>query len=149
MDFNKKPTKGWAVDAMCEGNPGPAKYRCIDLETGEIVFQNSVGFSTNNITEFLAIVHAIGEAKKRNINPVIYSDSFTALTWVKNKKANSGLKSSPLTVKSIQLKNRAESFLSNLNIKDENGIMLNIDGITVMKWYTLSWGEIPADYGRK
>ncbi len=41
---------------------------------------------SNNIGEFLAIVHALALFKKNGKNTAIYSGSETALTWVKNKK---------------------------------------------------------------
>jgi len=43
---------------------------------------------TNNIAEFLGLVEAIKFLHKNNLEPSVYTDSITALTWVRNKKAN-------------------------------------------------------------
>ncbi len=144
-----KPTIGWAVDAATEGNPGLTEYRGMDLHTGEVMFHKRIGVATNNIGEFIAVVHAIAEMKKRNIKKPIYTDSQIAIAWVKKKTCNTSLKPGRFTDKSIELKDRALSFLNNLKIDLSEDFVLNIDGIEVMKWHTNSWGEIPADFGRK
>lgn len=46
---------------------------------------------TNNLGEFLAIVHGLAYLKKQNKNIPIYSDSRTAISWVKNKKKSKQL----------------------------------------------------------
>jgi len=76
----------WAVDAACSGNPGPMEYRCIDLATGAQVFHYGPVHGTNNIGEFLAIVHALALMDKQGIkDKVIYSDSVNAMLWVQKK----------------------------------------------------------------
>ena len=65
-----------AVDAACSGNPGMMEYRGVDLATGEVVFHYGPIYGTNNIGEFLAIVHALALMEQKGINRVIYSDSF-------------------------------------------------------------------------
>ena len=57
----------WAVDAACSGNPGPMEYQCVDLQTGEQVFHFGPVMGTNNIGEFLAIVHALALMEKQGI----------------------------------------------------------------------------------
>ena len=57
----------WAVDAACSGNPGPMEYQCIDLATGAQVFHFGPIHGTNNIGEFLAIVHALALMEKQGI----------------------------------------------------------------------------------
>ena len=77
----------WAVDAACSGNPGPMEYQCIDLATGARVFHYGPVHGTNNIGEFLAIVHALALMEQRGIkDKVIYSDSYNAILWVSKKK---------------------------------------------------------------
>ncbi len=84
---NEVKANAWAVDAACSGNPGPMEYQCIDLQTGEQVFHYGPIHGTNNIGEFLAIVHALALMAQRGItDKVIYSDSVNAQLWV-NKKA--------------------------------------------------------------
>ena len=58
---NEVIANAWAVDAACSGNPGPMEYQCIDLQTGAQVFHYGPIHGTNNIGEFLAIVHARAE----------------------------------------------------------------------------------------
>ena len=76
-----------AVDAACSGNPGTLEYQGVDTQTGERIFHRQFAEGTNNIGEFLAIVHALALLKKQNNNRPIYSDSRTALAWVKQKKS--------------------------------------------------------------
>jgi ribonuclease HI len=128
---NSKPTKGICVDGGTEGNPGPCFYRGVDLETGQIIFEEKLGPGTNNIAEFLAICHAIHYCEKNNIEPIIWSDSVTAIAWVRDKKHKSTFDGE--VTKRL---NKACEFLIDKNIK-------------INKWLTKVWGEIPADFGRK
>jgi ribonuclease HI len=128
---NSKPSKGICVDGGTEGNPGPCFYRGVDLETGQIIFEKKLGPGTNNIAEFLAICHAIHYCEKNNIEPVIWSDSVTAIAWVRDKKHKSTFDGEV-----TKRMNKACEFLIGKNIK-------------INKWLTKEWGEIPADFGRK
>lgn len=76
-----------AVDAACSGNPGPMEYRGVYLLTGQEIFHFGPIYGTNNIGEFLAIVHGLALLKQKNLNMPIYSDSRNALSWVKQKNA--------------------------------------------------------------
>lgn len=77
----------WAVDAACSGNPGPMEYKAIDLQTGYQVFLFGPIHGTNNIGEFLAIVHALALAWQKGLHTkTIYSDSYNAILWVQNGK---------------------------------------------------------------
>ena len=72
----------WAVDAGCSGNPGPMEYQCIDLQTGYRVFHFGPIKGTNNIGEFLAIVHALALCWNQGLfDKTIYSDSYNAILW--------------------------------------------------------------------
>jgi len=129
----------YCVDASCIGNPGPMEYNCVHTTTRQKIFQQGpFENGSNNIGEFLAIVHALAFFKKRNITAPIYTDSETALAWVKSKKCKTKLPQDDRNVPIFDLIARAESWLN----KNEylNGIL---------KWDTNAWGEIPADYGRK
>ena len=57
----------WAVDAACSGNPGPMEYQAIDLQTGYRVFHFGPVKGTNNIGEFLAIVHALALMQQKGL----------------------------------------------------------------------------------
>ncbi len=129
----------WAVDASCPGNPGPTEYQCIDLQTGEQVFHFGPFTGTNNIGEFLAIVHALALMEQRGIrDKIIYTDSMTAKKWVMDRMAKSKLKLSPQTQKAHELVKRGEMWLRQHPLK-----------VQILKWDTRAWGEIPADFGRK
>ncbi len=127
-----------AVDAACSGNPGMMEYRGVYIATGEEIFHFGPMFGTNNIGEFLAIVHGLALLKQKGIDLPVYSDSYNALLWVKGKKCKTKL---PRDNKSEELYGyieRAEKWLN------ENSYSTRL-----MKWETDKWGEIPADFGRK
>ncbi len=128
-----------AVDAACSSNPGPVEYRGVNVKTGKTIFsQGPFADGTNNVGEFLAIVHGLAMLKKAGSKAPVYSDSQTALTWVKNKKANTNL-----------LKTVNNTKLFELIAKSENWLRNNTYENPVLKWQTREWGEIPADYQRK
>lgn len=134
-----KPTKGISVDGSCRGNPGPSKYRGIDIESGELLFDIDIKTSTNNIAEFIGLVHALNYAIKNGYTEV-YSDSITAISWVKNKSAKTTLKSNAKTEYSLNLMKRALGHLDKLP-KEHTKL--------IKKWETKIWGESPADFGYK
>ncbi len=127
-----------AVDAACSGNPGPMEYRGVYLLTGQEIFHFGPVYGTNNIGEFLAIVHALALMKQKGISMTIYSDSRNALSWLKQKKCKTKLERTPRTEELFQMIERAEKWLKN-----------NTYHIPVLKWETEQWGEVPADFGRK
>lgn len=130
--------EAWCVDAACSGNPGPMEYQCIHLPSRRRVFHYGPIQGTNNIGEFLAIVHALALMKQQGMCVPIYSDSRTALTWVRNRKAKTTLQRTPQTAQALDLLARAEKWLR------ENPV-----NAPILKWDTEQWGEIPADFGRK
>ena len=145
----KKPTIGIAVDGSTRGNPGPSEYRGLDLGSGKVLFHEKIGIATNNISEFCALGHAILLALQNKEQCTIYSDSQTALSWVKKKAVNSSLPVNDKTKKAINYQNRILEKLKDLSILF-NGIDLIINNqITVTKWYSSEYGEIPADFGLK
>lgn len=128
-----------AVDAACSGNPGVMYYRAVDLNTKKILFQQGpFENSTNNIGEFLALVHAIALLKQKNDPRPVYSDSKIAINWVKERKYKTQLAKNESNQKSFELLERAQKWLQ------ENDYTTSI-----LKWQTQAWGEIPADYGNK
>ena len=127
-----------AVDAACSGNPGMMEYRGVYIANGEEVFHFGPMFGTNNIGEFLAIVHGLALLKQKNIELPIYSDSRNALLWVKQKQCKTKL---PRNSKSEELFGYIE--------RAEKWLKENRYTTTLLKWETDEWGEIPADFGRK
>lgn len=127
------------VDAACSGNPGLLEYRGVDTKTGEEIFhQGPFLQGTNNVGEFLALVHGLAYLKQKNSKLSIYSDSINAIKWVKNKKVNTKLKQTS--------KNK---ILFDLIEKALNWLKKNDYSTKILKWETKIWGEIPADFGRK
>lgn len=127
-----------AVDAACSGNPGPMEYRGVYLKTGQEVFRYGPVYGTNNIGEFLAIVHALALLERRGLTLTVYSDSRNALSWVKQKKCKTKLPHTPRTEALFALIARAEQWLQT-----------HTSPCPLLKWETDRWGEVPADFGRK
>ena len=139
MSIPEIDLSGWAVDAACAGNPGRMEYRGVELMTGRELFRvGPVEHSTNNIGEFLAIVHALSLMFRMGERHTIYSDSKTGMAWVRDRKVKTQLKRTPQTERSFQLMERALSWLNTHTVD-----------VRIRKWETERWGEIPADFGRK
>ncbi|MDR1725906.1 MAG: ribonuclease H family protein [Bacteroidales bacterium] len=127
-----------ATDAACSGNPGIMEYRGVFVENGKQLFYYKYPFGTNNIGEFLAIVHGLSYLKRHNLNLPLYTDSINAIKWVKAKQCKTKLIRNSKTEALFQYIERAENWLKT-----------NSYSTTILKWETERWGEIPADFGRK
>ncbi|MFC5469270.1 ribonuclease H [Cohnella suwonensis] len=128
-----------SVDVGTNGNPGPVEYKGVDTRTGEVIFAvGPIRKGTNNLGEFLAIVHGLAYLKKLGSDKTVYSDSVNALKWVKQKEVSSTLPRDESTKEIWDMVDRAVSWLRTNAYKNN-----------VLKWQTKSWGEIKADYGRK
>ena len=145
VDLQKNDSAGFfmreslAVDAACSGNPGSMEYRGVFVASGKEIFRiGPLAQGTNNIGEFLAIVHAIALMKQKNIDIPVYSDSLNAIIWVRKKQCKTQLRQTPENTPVFDLIRRAEKWL-----------LENTYSNPVLKWDTAAWGEIPADFGRK
>lgn len=128
-----------SVDAACAGNPGVLEYQGVETATKKLLFaMGPFPIGTVNIGEFLAIVHALALLKKHNSDLPLYSDSRTAISWVKNKAIKTTLERNAKTEELFELTDRAVLWLKN-----------NKYTTKVLKWETEFWGENPADFGRK
>ena len=150
-----------AVDAACSGNPGMMEFRGVAVtfssesqldgaawrphlhetsscQTTEVFHRGPFPEGTNNIGEFLAIVLGLAYLKQHNLPWVLYSDSRTALAWLKKKHAQTKLECTPANQPLFEMLRKAEQWLA------ENSYSTD-----VRKWDTEEWGEIPADFGRK
>lgn len=127
-----------SVDAACSGNPGVMEYQGVDTKSRYQFFHQKFELGTNNIGEFLAIVHALAMFKKEGKSTPIYTDSRNAMLWVKNKKCKTTLVQNAKTAIVHQLIGRAEKWLKTNTYSNK-----------ILKWNTERWGEIPADFGRK
>ncbi|HHB78065.1 MAG TPA: ribonuclease H [Saprospiraceae bacterium] len=129
-----------SVDASSLGNPGIMEYRGVRTDTKEEIFRKGpYKDGNNNIGEFLALVHAIALLQKQGLHQMpIYSDSITAMSWVRNKKVKSNLQQTPQNALLFELVERALIWLRTHTYQNP-----------ILKWDTPVWGEIPADFGRK
>jgi len=128
------------VDAACSGSPGRLEYRGVITETGEQIFHaGPYEQGTNNVGEFLAIVHGLTWQFKHNSHTTIYSDSENAISWVMNGICKTNLKHSPKNALLFALIHSAENWLAENELPEDK----------ILKWDTNLWGENPADFGRK
>lgn len=128
-----------AVDASCLGNPGKMEYRGVWVADGSPIFKaGPFEDGTNNIGEFLAIVHALAWMEQQGVRFTICSDSRNAILWIKQKKCKTKLERTGRNDKVFELIARAERWLATHAIT-----------VPIVKWETKLWGEIPADFGRK
>lgn len=137
MEDGRKTT-ALCVDAACSGNPGKMEYRGVLIPSGKQLFHFGPIYGTNNIGEFLAIVHGLALLKKMGSDMPVYSDSAIARSWVKHKTCNTSLKRSDASRTAHRLVVRALQWLENNDYPN-----------TIKTWNTHEWGEIPADFGRK
>lgn len=130
-----------AVDGACSRNPGPTEYRGVSVGTGRELFRvGPIPNATNNIGEYLAIIHAAALLKQRgDFTTPIYSDSRTALSWIRAGHHRSKIVADGGNARACELLRRADAWLA------ANGPIRN----PLLKWDTENWGEIPADFGRK
>ncbi len=152
--FKSEPIKSWqslpdgapkpitnaiAVDAACSGNPGKMEYRGVFVETGTELFKSPVfEGGTNNIGEFLAIVHCLAWQQQKRLNLPIYSDSLNGQKWVSEGLCRTKL-----------VENEKNRYLFEVIRRAEKWLHDNTFRVPIYKWRTEIWGEIPADFGRK
>ena len=128
-----------AVDAACSGNPGPMEYRGVYVKTGQVLFKvGPMQQGTNNIGEFLAIVHGMAMQEKQGTSLPIYSDSVNAQKWIRQGFCKTTLEENEVNAPIFDLIRRAELWLRTHTFR-----------VPIYKWETKEWGEIPADFGRK
>lgn len=128
-----------SVDAACAGNPGKLEYQGVETSTKRVLFaMGPFPEGTVNIGEFLAIVHGLAFLQKHNSTLPIYSDSKTAISWIKNKAVKTKLERNAKNEELFQLVDRGILWLQNNKYSNK-----------ILKWETEFWGENPADYGRK
>lgn len=132
------PPGSIAVDAACAGNPGAMEYRGVDLVSGDELFHVGPMHGTNNLGEFLAVVHGLSVQLGRGSSAPVWSDSRTAMAWVRDRRVGCTLARHGEAARAWALADRALAWLA---AHPDHGV--------VHKWPTAEWGEIPADFGRK
>jgi ribonuclease HI len=140
-EANVKPVlPSICVDAACSGAPGILEYRGVFTESAEEFFRvGPFPDGTNNVGEFLAIVHALQWLEKNNKNIPVYSDSRNAISWVFDGECRTSLQHTVRNAPLFALIHSAENWLAENSLTDD----------AVLKWETELWGENPADFGRK
>lgn len=128
-----------SVDGAWNTATGIVEYQGVHTNTGKNLFRvGPYEDGTNNIVEFLAIVHALAYCKQHNLKLPIYSDSRNAIGWVRDKQARTNHEKSNKNKKLFELIDRAIKWLNENEYDNE-----------ILKWETKAWGENPADFGRK
>jgi len=131
--------ESYCVDAACSGSPGPLEFQGVHTRTGSQLFHaGPFENGTNNVGEFLALVHALAMLQERGVTAPVYSDSETALAWVRTGRCKTGLARDGRNADLFDLIARAEAWLAGNDVLNP-----------VLKWDTEAWGEIPADFQRK
>ena len=137
--FVEPITKSISVDGASSSRGGMSEYRGVFTHNAKEIFRGGpFPDGTNNMMEFLALVHALSYCKQKNIALPIYSDSRTAILWVRNKEIKT---KQPRTDKNAQLFDLIERALKWLRENEYSN--------QILKWETKAWGEIPADFNRK
>ena len=128
-----------SVDAACKGNPGDLEFQGVYTETQTPLFKRGpYKKGTVNIGEFLAIVLGLAWLKKNKLDYPIYSDSRTAIAWIKKKHVNTKLDWTEENQELLKAVHGALKWIKENSYSNK-----------ILKWETKEWGEIPADYGRK
>jgi len=128
------------VDAACNGSPGKLEYRGVFTDSQKEIFRiGPFPDGTNNVGEFLAIVHGLTWLAKHQEQMPVYSDSENGIAWVYTGQCRTQLSRTAHNAPLFVLIRSAESWLAENELDDD----------AVLKWDTNLWGEIPADFGRK
>ncbi len=123
-----------AVDGWTSGNPGPGGWKITDLNGNVLYEKEYKSAHTNNLYEFLGLAAAVFYFHEKDVK--VYSDSVTAIAWVKGNMGRDARKK----YAEDPLFQKAKAII------DEHKEWVNTH---VEKWDTENNGEIPADPGRK
>lgn len=143
VDYSTVPEirlDAWAVDGACSRNPGPMEYRGVRVADGSEIFRvGPFEGGTNNIGEYLALIHALALLEKQGDSTTpVYSDSRTGIGWLRRRRANTTIAPTPENAPLRAVLARADRWIASHDPRNP-----------VLKWDTEAWGEIPADFGRK
>ncbi|MBX9809655.1 ribonuclease H family protein [Candidatus Gracilibacteria bacterium] len=131
--------KSISVDGAWNTVTGWCEYQGVMTDTEEKIFSGGpYADGTNNIVEFLGIIHALRYCQENNLDLPIYTDSQTAISWVKAKNARTKQPRTQANIELFLLVDQAVLWLKKNEIKNP-----------ILKWETKIWGEIKADFGRK
>lgn len=125
-------------DGAYSSSTGIMEFKIQDTKSGDLIRKKLYSCGTNNIAEFLGLCYAMKYLDMTNSRKtIIYTDSITAISWVKNKNIN--------TVFDYKSNDRL-----NRDVEECLYFIRNTDStFNIKKWDTVNWGEIPSDFGRK
>ncbi|WP_118976746.1 ribonuclease H1 domain-containing protein [Taibaiella koreensis] len=127
------------VDGAFNTRTNEMEYQGVSYQSRHKLFHfGPIDAGTNNIAEFLAIIHALAYCKDHALSATVYSDSQTAISWVNKQKAKTKIDDTYRNQYVLSLIKRGEDWLRKNTIHN-----------AVEKWQTEAWGENPADFGRK
>lgn len=127
-----RPTAGICADAGTHGNPGPCEYQVCDL-SGTTLAHAHLGVHSNNYAE-LAGIAAMIEYALAHEHRVLWTDSQIAMGWIDTGRVG------PTVHEREQVIAMAKAIKAKLRAHPQ---------LELRKWHTKTWGEIPADFGRK
>lgn len=139
-EFPDIVANAWSTDGACASNPGPMEYRGVDVDSGRELFHvGPIEGGTNNIAEYLALIHALALLDKAgDCQRTVYTDSRTALSWIRRRGSKTSLQPTADNGRVFELLRRADAWIATHTPRNP-----------LVKWNTEEWGEIPADFGRK
>ena len=128
-----------SVDGASSSRGGMSEYRGVFTHNAKEIFRKGpFADGTNNLMEFLALVHALSLCKRDGVSLPIYSDSRTAISWVRKKEIKTTKQRTKKNEALFDLIDRALMWLKENDCQNK-----------ILKWETKVWGEIPADFNRK
>lgn len=124
------------VSAQCKGEYGEMEYKGVHTGSKELLFHvKGFEMGTKNTGDFLSIVHALAQAKKdEKEQPIIYTASEVAISWVRDKSYRTNLIKDKKSEKLFDYLERAVKWL------DNNDVDFN----RIRKWESKIWGKIPS-----
>lgn len=132
-----------AVDAACRGNPWILEYQWVMIGSDRIsctqlFYRGPYEQGSTNLGEFIALVVALRYVHK---HPwlTIYSDSLTAMAWVRDRQVRTTLDLSQINPVVRQQVQECVTWLRDHSSHHRS----------IKKWNTQERWECPADFGRK
>ncbi len=139
LDFKPEPN-ALVVDGACCLQTGDFEYQAVWLHDKRTAFKSPVlSPGTNNLAEFLGLVAGLRHVAELGLQCPVYSDSQTAISWVRKRAHKCG----PV------LQGLVTDEVAKMMDDAINWLKANPEHPKVIQWMTKHWGENPADYGRK
>lgn len=140
--------QGVFVNCKCEDNPGIAKFQLYDLNLKKVLTVSDNFYCSNDLTEFLGLVNSIYYCFHNN-HEHLFSNSETAISWIRKKKYRSNLIRTKETEITWDKINKALKWLKTLEYTDKSGSFRDPSTkkiVYVHKWLESEWGKSPLFY---